>query len=140
MNFLDLSEDVTSDFEVLPVGSYNVVCETVELKDTKAGTGQYINTKFKVVVGEYEGRSIFTMFNIKNPNVKAVEIGRAQLKSFMKAAGLDSFVLGSVTDLEGLKCSVNVKIKEDDFGKKNNISYYKPSTEVMTEQSNEIPF
>lgn len=140
MSFLDLTNVGTGDFEPLPEGSYNVVCDSAEIKQTKTGTGEYINTKFKVVGGEFDGRKLFTMFNIKNPNEKAVQIGMSQLKSFMKASGLESFVLRNVTDLEGMRCSVGVKIKEDSYGKKNNISYYKPSSKEMEASLGALPF
>jgi len=41
------AEDVGSS--VLPAGSYNVVVEKTELKNTKSGTGEYISVMFNVV-------------------------------------------------------------------------------------------
>lgn len=120
--FLDLTE-VVADGEPIPNGEYNVVCETAELRDTKAGTGQYINLKFKVESFSYKGAVIYTMLNIKNPNEQAVKIGMGQLKRFMSVAGHGE-ILQELGDLEGLRCRVKTNIKTDSFGEKVNITSY----------------
>ena len=62
MSYLDLEDTKEAGFSVLPQASYNVVVDEVSIKPTKAGTGEYVNMKLKVIAGEYEGRSIFTTF------------------------------------------------------------------------------
>ena len=131
----DLTEvKAAGSFEPIPAGTYNVFCVEAQVKQTKDGTGDYINCKFKITDGEYDGSFLFTMFNIKNKNAKAVEIGMSQLKSFMMCCGLTDFKLASVTHLEGLNCSAVVKIKNDaQYGDKNVISYFKArDTSVVT--------
>lgn len=129
---IDLSAvKVQNNFKPIPSGNYNVILDETEMKDTKSGTGQYINCKFKVLGGEYEGKFLFHMFNIKNDNPKAVEIGLQQLKAFMECAGMTDYKLTSVTQLVGYKASAVVKIKTDEYGEKAVISYFKPlSNEV----------
>ena len=130
MSWLDLTEVKTGGFELLPEGSYLLVADEAVVKQTKSGTGEYVSVSFKVVGGHYAGRTIFHMFNIKNENPKAVEIGLQQLKTFLKCAGKSDTVLSSVTDLLGLKSGAVVKIRVDaQYGDKNVISYFKPMAE-----------
>lgn len=126
---LDLT-NVKEEGALLPVGSYTVSAVKADLKDTKNGLGQYINLKFAIVGGDFSGRNLFHMFNIKNENAQAVSIGLSQLKSFMLAAGAKSFVLDSVTQLEGLCCKASVKQKSDSFGDKNIITGFSAIKEV----------
>ena len=122
---------------LLAKGEYVASVKTAEVKSTKAMDGEYINCCFETEGGE----RVFTMFNIKNKNDKAVTIGLQQLKSMMLASGAESFVLNSVNDLLGLKCIIKVDIKEDDFGIKNVIKGYKslPAREELT-SSDSLPF
>jgi len=126
MAFLDLTNAKENSFAPIPAGQYFLIADEAEVKQTKDGTGEYINIKFKVMDGEQAGRFVFQMFNIKNKNEKAVEIGIGQLKSFMRCAGLTNMVLASPLDLIGLRCDALIKIKSDDFGDKAVISYFKP--------------
>lgn len=132
---LDLTNVQTSG--VLAKGEYVASVKTAEVKETKNHTGEYINCCFETE----EGERVYTMFNIKNENPKAVTIGLQQLKSMMFASGAKSFVLHSVNDLLGLKCIIKVDIKEDDFGTKNVIKGYKsiPETSDNT-TTGDLPF
>ena len=121
---IDLS-NVKTDNDLLDEGAYPVVLEDAQIKDTKDGTGEYINCKFSVQGGDYDGRKVYMMFNLKNKNAKAVEIGQKQLKAFMEAAGMTTFKLTSPRELEGLRATAMVKKKTDDYGEKNVISYFK---------------
>lgn len=123
---LDLSNAKESSFGIIPQGEYNIVVDEAEIKETKSGTGEYINCKLKITDGEYEGKFLFTMFNIKNQNQKAVEIGLGQLKTFMGCAGLDKTILKNAHDLLGAKAVAVVKHKTDDYGEKAVVSYFKP--------------
>ena len=69
-----------SSFELLPEAEYVGMFTESEVKDTKAGTGQYIQMKFEIVEGDKTGRVLFERLNIKNPNEKAVEIAYQTLK------------------------------------------------------------
>lgn len=123
---LNLDAVKESTFEPIPPGQYVVQLAEAAIKETKSMTGEYINAKYLIVEGPSEGRSLFHMFNIKNDNPKAVEIGLSQLKSFMKCAGKTTFNLSSVSDLLGLKAIAVVKTRTDDFGEKSVISFFKP--------------
>ena len=74
-------------YDPIPEGDYILkAIEAVE-KDTKAGTGSYINVKFEVVKGEFAGRLVWNIFNINNPSEKAQNIGRQQLVAWATACG-----------------------------------------------------
>ena len=148
MQKLDLSNVKVQSFEPIPEGDYLVACTNASVKDTKDGSGEYINCEFTVCGSQFDGRKIFQMFNIKNKNVQAVEIGLSQLKGFMLAAGCVDMVLTDVSLLEGRKANAKVKIKLDSqYGDKNTISYFKPaskeavaSASVNSGKSASIPF
>lgn len=142
MSFLDLSKVKESNFDILPEGQYNVVADEATVKETKSGKGEYINLKLIITGGPLEGRTLFHMFNFKNENVKAAEIGMSQLKTFLKCAGQDPNKLQNVSDLIGCRVSCVVKHKEDDYGKKAVISYFKPVTTIAENEviKEDLPF
>lgn len=76
------------NFEPLPAGWYQVAIEGAEVKQTKAGTGQYIAVRYKVSGPTHSGRVVFGNINLRNPNPKAEEIGRQQLGDICRAIGL----------------------------------------------------
>lgn len=125
---LDLTEvKESTGFKPVPAGEYTVLLDDCQIKETKSGSGEYINAKFRILGGEQEGKFLFSMFNIKNENPKAVEIGLQQLKMFMKCAGFADFKLTNVLDLVGYRANAVVKIKTDSYGEKAVISYFKPA-------------
>lgn len=122
INFDNVQE---TGFGLLPAGDYTVIVDEASIKETKAGTGEYINMKLKVTEGDHAGRFLFTTFNIKNPNVEAVKIGMGQLKTFCKVSGRGDKPLTDVNDLVGHCAVAVVKTKTDDYGEKNTVSYFK---------------
>ena len=78
----------TSNFEPLPAGWYSATISGAEIKQTKAGTGEYIAVKYSVTGPTHQGRVVFANLNIKNPSQKAEEIGRQELGEIMRAIGL----------------------------------------------------
>lgn len=113
MAFLEQTFDInelpqgTSSFEPLPPGWYSGAITGAELKNTKNGTGQYINLKYQVTGPTHQGRVVFGNINIKNANPKSEEIGRQQLGEIMRAIGLSR-----VTDTDQL-IGGNLQIKLD---------------------------
>jgi hypothetical protein len=138
---LDLTNAKEQSFETIPAGEYTLFSYEVMIKETRSGTGEYIQVKFKITTGEQEGRFIYHTFNIKNDNQKAVEIGLGQLKTFMKLAGMkDLNKLTDVNELGGHTINAVVKIKKDDeYGDKAVISYFKPYVS-KTVASTSAPF
>lgn len=121
-NVNDLPQD-TGGFEPLPAGEYQVNIGGAELCNTKAGTGQYINLALDVIGPTHQGRKLWAKLNIRNPSAKAEEIGRSQLNSVMRAIGLVN--LSDTDELIGGKLTVKVTIKDDEYGRGNEVKAYK---------------
>lgn len=116
--------DIQNEFLPIPAGWYTATISAAELRDTKAGTGNYISIRFDVTGPAHEGRVVFTNLNLKNPNPKAEEIGRAQLDSLMRAIGLSS--VEDTDQLIGGTCSIKCSIRlSEEWGDSNEIKAYK---------------
>ena len=98
-----------SSYEPLPEGWYPVQITGAELKETKAGTGQYIKVEYTVVGDNYQGRKVWGMLNIVNPNETAENIGRKQLNQLMAATALDS--VQDTDEFVGKTLNIKLKIK-----------------------------
>lgn len=126
MAFLNETFDVnelpqgTGNFEPLPAGWYTAQITNAELKATKAGTGQYIAIRYDITGPTYQGRIVFGNLNIRNPNIKAEEIGRQQLGELMRAVGLAK--VNNTDQLIGCNLQIKVDIRHQDG--------YEPANEV----------
>ena len=78
------------NYEPIPDGEYQLMCEEAEQRQTKAGTGYYIRAKFRVLGPSNANRIIFMNFNTQNPSSKAEEIGRRQCRTLIQ--DLRSFI------------------------------------------------
>lgn len=112
------------NFEPLPAGWYTATISQSELKDTKAGNGQYIKLRYDITGPSHQGRVVFGNLNIKNANPKAEEIGRQQLGDIMRAIGL-----AKVTDTDQLiggQIAIKLEIKQDEqYGASNEVKGFK---------------
>ena len=100
-----------NNFEPIPAGWYSC---SAEIKDTKAGTGQYIAIRYNITGPTHEGRVIFGNINFRNPNPKAQEIGIQQLGDIMRGIGLAS--LEDTDQLVGGQLEIKVKISPPNNG------------------------
>ncbi len=114
LNLSEVPDD--TGYEVLPADKYLLVVERAEVKDTKAGNGQFVNMGFKIITGPYENRWLWHCFNIENPSAKAVEIGLSQLKSFLGACKLpvNEFDTEQADALVGQTCVADVSVSGTD--------------------------
>jgi hypothetical protein len=112
------------NFEPVPAGWYTATISQAELKDTKAGNGQYIKLRYDITGPSHQGRVVFGNLNIKNANPKAEEIGRQQLGDIMRAIGL-----AKVTDTDQLiggQIGIKLEVKEDaQYGASNEVKAFK---------------
>jgi hypothetical protein len=112
------------NFEPVPAGWYTATISQSELKDTKAGNGQYIKLRYDITGPSHQGRVVFGNLNIKNANPKAEEIGRQQLGDIMRAIGL-----AKVTDTDQLiggHIGIKLDVKEDaQYGASNEVKAFK---------------
>ena len=96
--------------EPIPAGWYEVSINSTQLKQTKAGTGEYIALRYKLLGHAHQGRVIVGMLNIRNPNPKTQDIGIQQLGELMRAIGLAS--VEDTDQLIGGHLEVKVQIIE----------------------------
>ena len=131
MSFLEHTIDIndlpvnesTGDFSPLPEGEYTVTIKQADVKDTKAGNGQYINLRLDVADGKYARRVLFAMITLKNASEKAESIGRGQLRDLMSACGI-----GSLQDTDQLLGhTVMVRVGQRDYNgtTQNDVKGYK---------------
>jgi hypothetical protein len=114
----------SSNFDPLPEGWYNVTIAGAEVKNTKAGTGQYIAIKYTVTGPTHQGRVVFGNLNIKNPNPRAEEIGREQLGAMMRAIGLSK--IKDTDQLIGGNLAIKLSIQRDPtYGESNDVKAFK---------------
>ncbi len=139
---LDLNDTEEQSLELLPQGDYLVKCIEAEVKPTKANDGQFIQMQLAVVApAEHEGRQIWARHMIQSDNAefdnkneptngtgKAVKFGKQKVKTFLMCSGVAEDkrqALKDVNHLVGLVVVAHLVCKEDSFGEKNEIAYYK---------------
>ena len=123
----DLPVSINNNFEPLPEGWYTAAISGAEIKTTKAGNGQYINVKYTILGPTHQGRVVFGMINIKNPNPQTEEIGRQQLGEIMRAIGLAK--VSDTDQLIGGNLSIKLKITpaNGNYDASNSVSGFKAS-------------
>jgi hypothetical protein len=126
---VDALPQSTNNFEPLPAGWYTAVVNGAEIKNTKAGTGQYIAVRYDITGPTHQGRVVFGNLNIKNPNPKAEEIGRQQLGELMRAIGLTT--VQDTDQLIGGQLSIKLDVRESEqYGASNDVKGYKSNGAV----------
>lgn len=112
-----------SGYGTIPAGWYSVSLTKAEVKPTRAGTGEYINMMYTITGPTHQGRTVWGMINIRNPNPKAEEIGLQQLGELLRATGIAQ--LSDTDQLISKQLSIKVIIKEDDQGERNEVKGFK---------------
>ena len=77
-----------NDFSPIPTGEYTAVITASDMKDTKSGSGKYLQLTYQIVDGEYKNRLIFENINLINRNEVAVQIAQKTLSSICHAVGV----------------------------------------------------
>lgn len=119
--------EVNTRNDEITSGEHELRIIKAEMKDTKAGTGQYINVLFGV---KGEG-TFFEKFNVRNPSEKAQLIGRQQLKNLLLALGMSvdqvgKFGVQNLIELEGCECRAKLKVEQDPtYGQQVHVTTYK---------------
>jgi hypothetical protein len=68
-------------FEVMPAGEYNLELTEAEIKATKDGKGELLKHTIRVIDGPYEGKLIFSNFNLQNANPQTMKMGNEAFKA-----------------------------------------------------------
>ena len=82
INFNAANVEPQQSFDALPAGRYEVIITDSEMKDTKAGTGEYLQLTMEVIGdSKHVGRKLWTRLNLINPNATAVSIAQRELSA-----------------------------------------------------------
>jgi hypothetical protein len=124
----------TGNYDPVPAGWYPVTINSAEIKDTKSGTGQYINIRYDITGENHAGRVVFGMINIRNANPKAEEIGRQQLGELLRAIGLS--MVTDTDELIGAQLSIKVAISErEGYDPRNEVKGFKALAGIVPKPS-----
>lgn len=131
-------ENQMRTYEPLPAGDYLACIISSEMKQTRAGNGNYLELCFSVLEGQFEGRKLFVRLNLDNPSDAARGIARAELAAICKACGIVSPECSE--DLHEIAMIISVRVKKRlDNGELNNqISNYKQKPQ-QTKQTQQTP-
>jgi len=103
--------DPNFGFEPIPAGIYTAAITESEEKDTKAGTGSYVQLVFEILEGEFKGRKVWARLNLNNPNKMAVQIAQAELSAICRA--VDVMQPQSSEDLHGIPLNIKVGMQKN---------------------------
>lgn len=117
----------TSEYELLPAGIYQVRATECDEKETKAGTGSYLQYQFTVDGPTHAGRKIWARFHLRNPNEKAVEIAQQQLAAFCMAVGVPAPKVPEELLDRPLAVKVRIKPAQGEYREANEIVGYVPT-------------
>ncbi len=124
----DLSFFNASDVEplqpmtALPRGRYNAMITASEEKQTKSGTGAYLQLEFTVLDGPHANRKVWARLNLDNPNQTAVEIARRELAAIYQALGIKS--AADSAELHDKPLQIEVAVETKDGNENNRIKAY----------------
>ena len=99
-----------TDFEPIPAGKYAAVITESEFKETKSGTGQYLQLTFQVIEGPHTNRFLWARLNLDNPNATAVAIAKAELSAICRAVGV--MAPKDSIELHNLPLVIHVRCKQ----------------------------
>lgn len=105
----------------LPEGKYEVVIVNSDIKQTKAGTGEYIEVEMQVIGGDCAGRRIWERYNVNNPNKQAEDIARAALGGLCSALGVSDMT--DTEQLHDIPFVVGLEIDRKDPTRNRVVSY-----------------
>ena len=123
---VDAPPSTRAEYAPLPAGWYLVTIHGAEVRQTKAGNGQFIKLRYDVVGGEHANRVVFGNLNTKNASEKAQEIGRQQLGELMRAIGLPT--IQDTDQLVGGVLEIKLSVRDDpQWGVSNEVKGFRAS-------------
>jgi len=88
LNFNANEVEPSIGFDAIPAGKYQAVITDSEMKDTKSGTGKYLQLEFEIIEGDYKNRKLWARLNLENANSEAVRMARADLSAICRAVNV----------------------------------------------------
>jgi hypothetical protein len=105
----------------LPPGDYEVIVTKTDIRQTKAGTGEYISVEFQVVGGPSSGRRLWNNYNVSNVNKQAEDIAKQQFAALCSACNVSD--LKDTEELHDIPLIVGVMIDKKDETKNRIVTY-----------------
>lgn len=134
LNFNATEVEPSAGFDVIPAGKYNAVISDSEMKDTRSGTGRYLQLEFEIIDGEFKNRKLWARLNLENPNADAVRMARADLSAICRAVNVltprDSLELHNLPLVITVRCKKN---QDDEMT--NEIKGYAPKASAKASTS-----
>jgi len=112
------------NFEPVPEGEYEMMCEEAEEKSTSSG-GTMIKAKFRILGPEFKNRVVYNNFNIINKSEKAQEIGRRQISTWARAVGKPNAADTDELLNRPFIGIIGIEAGNDKYGPQNRINGYK---------------
>ena len=122
-----------SDARIKAGEKYIFICVQAELKQTRAGDGSYINTRFEIADGPCKGKTIYGRYTYQNKSTKAVEIGHKQLAEYCVAIGKQK--ISDIVQLEGVAFIATVKEVESFYNGETKKNFEVEKPEACDEQT-----
>lgn len=111
-------------FSALPNGEYAVMITESEIKDTRDGTGQYLQLVLEVIEGHYKGRRVWERLNIVNPNKTAAEIAQRKLSQICHAVGELSLQDTAQLHQKPMLAKIVYRAPKDGYDESNDVKSY----------------
>lgn len=112
-------------FEPIPSGWYLATVTSSDVKQTKDGTGVYIDLQFTVVGPDHAGRIVFEKINIRNNSQRAEEIGLGTLRGLLAAVGLPGIEDSDELLNKTAEIKVGLEKPQEGYEQRNNIREYR---------------
>ena len=142
LNLDEINEnDAVINKEPVPEGWYTLLVVDHEVRETKAGTGQYVSYEYEIL--DANNKKHWENYNFENPNEVAQKIARAQLKSLAMACGKATGMLNDFSQLHGKKFQARLKVlpAQNGYAAKNAIAEYKKiERPAPAEAEDHVPF
>lgn len=115
-----------SNFDLLPAGWY--VAQVVEssVGPLKSGNGDAIKVTFEVLTQGYNGRKLWSSFNVRHNNPEAERIAQQQLRELCDAVGVVR--MSDTVELHNKPVQIRVKVRKStdpQYEDQNEIAGYK---------------
>ena len=111
LNFNAADIEPAAPISALPPGRYPVAISKTEMKDTKAGTGQYLQIELTITSGTAANRKLWLRLNLVNQNQQAVDIAYRELSAICHAVGV--LQVNDSDELLGREMMVDVGIEKN---------------------------
>lgn len=116
LNFNANEVEPSTGIDAIPAGKYQAVIIDSEFKETKSGTGRYLELTFEVIEGDCKGRKVWARLNLENSNSEAVRIARGDLSAICRAINVpqprDSVELHNLPLTITVRCRKNKETDE----------------------------